>query len=121
MIEPLKDFPANVVALACEGHVTRDDYKTVLEPIVESALSQHDKIRLYYQIGEDFEGIDPSAVWEDIKVGFEHLSRWERIAVVTDVDWIRRTMQAFSFLMPGAMKMFPLAQMKAARAWITAP
>jgi hypothetical protein len=26
---------------------------------------------------------------EDFKIGVEHLSRWERVAVVTDIDWIK--------------------------------
>lgn len=121
MIEVLTDFPDNVVAVACSGHVTRQDYETVLIPTVEAALEAHEKIRLFYGIGADFEGIDPSAVWEDFKVGMGHLSRWERIAVVTDVDWIRHTMQAFSFLLPGEMRIFPISETEAARAWITAP
>jgi hypothetical protein len=28
-------------------------------------------------------------VWEDIKVDTEHFTRWERMAVVTDVEWIK--------------------------------
>ena len=95
MIEALPHFPSNVVAFACEGHVTRADYETVLMPIVEKALQQQRKIRLYYQIGAEFAGIDPGAVWEDFKIGVGHLSRWERIAVVTDVDWIRYTIRIF--------------------------
>jgi len=48
----------------------------------------------------------------------EHLTRWERVAVVTDVDWIKHTMQFFSFMMPGQLKTFPLAQAEEARKWI---
>jgi hypothetical protein len=50
----------------------------------------------------------------------EHLSRWERVAVVTDIEWIKQTMRFFSFLMPGAMKSFPSSQTAEARAWIIA-
>jgi hypothetical protein len=120
MIEPLTDFPDNVVALACKGHVTRRDYETVLVPAVEKALKQHRNVRVYYQIGPDFAGIDPGAVWEDFKVGMEHLRRWERIAVVTDVDWIRHTIRIFSFLIPGEVKVFPTSQTSAAHDWIVA-
>jgi hypothetical protein len=66
----------------------------------------------------DFAGIDAGAVWEDFKVGMEHLSRWERVALVTDVEWMKQTMRFFSFLMPGATKAFPLAKAAEARAWI---
>lgn len=85
MIETLKGFSENVIAVVCSGHVMRYDYETVLIPRVEQALAQDKKVRLYYQIDADFMGIEPGAVGEDVKVGMEHLLRWERIAVVTDV------------------------------------
>ncbi len=47
----------------------------------------------------------------------EHLTRWERVALVTDVEWIKQTMRFFSFLMPGAMKSFPTSEATQARAW----
>ena len=118
MIEHLTDFPDNVVAVVCKGRVTKRDYDAVLVPAVEKALAKHKKVRLYYQTAGDFAGIDPSAVWEDFKVGMEHLTRWERIAIVTDVDWIKHTMQFFSFLMPGATKAFPSAEAARAREWL---
>lgn len=121
MIEALPDFPVNVIAVACRGHVTAGDYDTVLVPRVEEALSQHDKVRLYYQVGDDFAGIDPAAVWKDFKIGVEHLRRWERVAIVTDIEWIRHTMQAFSFLIPGEVKIFPTSDISQARDWITGP
>lgn len=118
MIESLQDFQGNVAAFLCSGHVTQDDYEAVLIPAVEKKLKEHDKIRLYYETAADFAGIEPSAVWEDFKTGMEHFTRWERIAVVTDVEWIKHTMQAFSFVMPGELKVFPRAEITEARAWI---
>jgi hypothetical protein len=118
MIEPLKGFPKNVVAFACKGRVTKSDYETVLIPAVQEALQQQGKLRLYYQIGPEFSGIDSGAVWDDFKVGMEHIFRWERIAVVTDVDWIRHTIRAFSFVMPGAVRIFPVDEQVKARDWI---
>ena len=120
MIETLEGFPDNVVAVSGKGQVTRDDYETVLIPTVEGKLASHQKLRLYYQIGPSFEGMDPGAVWTDMKVGLEHLNRWERVAVVTDVDWIRNTMRFFSFMIPAEMRLFSVAQGDEARSWITA-
>lgn len=120
MIEQLRDFPEGILAFACRGHVTRQEYSEVLIPTVERALQQHEKIRLYYEIGPDFEGIDPSAVWADVKVGMGHLGRWERIAVVTDVAWIENTMKVFSFVIPADMRIFPVSDAASARDWIVA-
>ncbi len=121
MIEKLKDFSGNIVAFQCKGHVTRLDYDTVLIPAVETALKEHERLRLFYKIDSDFTGIDPSAIWEDVGVGVQHLLRWERIAVVTDVDWIGHAIRAFGFLMPGKVRVFPLAEEGQAVEWIHAP
>jgi hypothetical protein len=118
MIERMKGFPDNVLAFACHERVTKQDYDTVLVPAVEEALKSHGKLRLFYEIAADFAGIEPGAVWKDFKVGMEHITRWERMAVVTDVDWIKHTIRFFSFLMPGEMKIFPLSEVETARIWV---
>jgi dihydroorotase len=104
MIEILKNFPDNVVALSCEGQVTKEDYDRILVPAVLEALKRH----------------DPGAIWEDLKIGVEHPTRWERVAVVTDVDWIVQTIRIFSFLMPCPTKLFPPSEFAQANAWIIA-
>jgi hypothetical protein len=118
VIEILGDFPDNIVAFMCHGRVTKDDYDTVLIPEVEKRLKQHEKLRIYYEFAPDFEGIDPGAAWEDARVGFSHFLSWERIAVVTDVEWLKQTMRFFGFLMPAEVHAFPLAEAGKAREWI---
>lgn len=120
MIKLLDGFPEGTVAVSCEGQVTRDDYEKILIPRVNEALARHEKVRIYYEIGPSFSGIDVGAVWEDTKVGFEHLARWERMALVTDVGWIRHAVGAFRFLMPGRLRVFGMAQADEARIWIKA-
>jgi len=118
MIERLMNFPDNIVGFVCTGRVTKEDYDAVLVPAVVNVLKRQGKVRLYYETAADFAGIDPGAIWEDFKVGMEHLTRWERVAVVTDVAWIKHTVRFFSFLMPGALKIFPTSEAPQARAWI---
>ena len=120
MIEKLEGFPANVTAFACHGHVTRKDYDAVLVPAVEEALENNDKLRLYYETASDFDGIDPGAVLEDTMVGLSHALRWEKMAVVTDIGWIRHAILFFRFLMPGELRVFPSAEAANARKWIVA-
>jgi len=118
MIEILKNFPDNVVALSCEGQVTKEDYERILVPAVLEALKRHDKIRLFYKTSANFTGYDAGAIWEDLKIGVEQPTRWERVAVVTDVDWIVQMMRLFSFLMPCPTKLFPPSELAQAHAWI---
>jgi hypothetical protein len=64
--------------------------------------------------------MDVGAVWDDLRIGVEHLTRWERIAVVTDLDWLQIAVRAFGFLMPGTHRSFPLDEADEARRWIAA-
>ncbi|MGP8232286.1 MAG: STAS/SEC14 domain-containing protein [Methylovirgula sp.] len=118
MIEIIKGFPDSVVGFIARGHVTSQDYTDVLIPAVETALHRHGRIRCYYELGPDFTGFDAGALWEDARIGFEHLSQWERVAVVTDTDWIRLSVKAFRFLLPDMVRIFSTSQAAEARAWI---
>jgi hypothetical protein len=121
MIEVVNGMPDNVVAFAATGRVTKKDYDDVLIPRIEQALGKHAKIRCYYELGPEYAGFDAGAALEDAAIGIEHLLRWERVAVVTDVDWIRLATNAFRFLMPGTVRVFPVAKAVEARNWIAAP
>ena len=118
MIEALSGFPSGVLAFTCRGRVTRRDYEAVLIPAVEAALKVHRRLRLYYQVGPGFEAIEPGAILDDFLVGVEHLTRWERLALVSDVEWIRTTARLFGFLLPGRLRIFHLDDAAAAQAWI---
>ena len=120
MIEFISGFPDDVVAVTAKGRVTRRDYESVLIPAVDGACRRHGKVSLYYEIGPQFSGIDAAAAWEDFKVGVEHWRSWERIAIVTEVEWIRQMIRAFGFLLPGRVKVFPIAQAAEAREWTRA-
>ena len=118
MIEVIQSLPANVLGVRAKGHVTAEDYEKILIPAVEAALRQRDKIRLYYELGNAFEGIDAGAMLEDFKVGIGKLPHWEKLAVVTDVEWIKQAVSAFAFLIHGMVKVFPVSEAEAARNWI---
>ncbi len=119
MLELIKGFPENVVAISASGMVTRKDYNDVLIPAAKKAFARYEKIRVYYEISPKFTGFAPAAAWEDFKFGMEHFFHWERIAVVTDVEWVRLTINALRFMFPGQAQVFKVAEAKAAKEWIT--
>jgi hypothetical protein len=50
--------------------------------------------------------------------GREHVTRWEKIAVVTDKEWLRHSVNIFGYLIPGEIKAYPAAEEGDARAWV---
>ena len=116
MIEIIKGLPKNVVGIAVNGRMTKKDCDDVLMPAIRKSLKRHDKIRLYYELNSRF----PGAAWDDLNVGMEHIPSCERVAIVTDVGWIRYTVKALRFLIPGEIQVFATDRASEGRAWITA-
>ena len=119
MLERISDVPDSVLGFRASGEVTGEDYRDVLVPVVlEAALRGRDKLRLLYLLGDGVTGFSGGAAWQDTKVGMEHVTRWEKIAVVTDNEWLRHSVSIFGYLIPGEIKAFPAAGEADARAWI---
>lgn len=118
MIDRLAGFPDNVVALAAKGQVTKGDYQQVLAPEVARAFQKHSKVNFYYELGPEFQGLEPGAAWEDLKEGIRHLGGWDRMAVVTDVEWIKRLVSGFGVIMPGEVRVFPYGEKLLAKGWV---
>jgi len=116
----LSGLPAGVIGVEAHGEVTASDYDEVLVPAVEAALRGGGKLRLLYAFGSEFPDYSSGAAWEDTKLGLGHLRSWERIAIVGDADWLRRSIHALGWAMPGEVRMFASDEMDAARAWIAA-
>jgi hypothetical protein len=50
-------------------------------------------------------------------VGLKHRSAWERLAVVTDKDWIRHGVAAFAWVIPGEIRVFDPGELENAKPW----
>lgn len=118
MLERLAGFPDHVVALAAKGKVTKLDYEQVLGPEVARAFKSKNKVNFYYELGPEFEGLDAGAAWEDFKEAVRHFGGWEKMAVVTDKEWIKRLVSGLGAIMPGQVRAFPYGEKLLAKAWV---
>lgn len=101
------------------GTVTGQDYESILIPAIEEKLDKYQKIRLLYHLGDEFSSFDAQALWDDTKVGFQHLMNWEKIAVVSDISWLDNTITVLGFIMPCPVKVFSNHELAAAIEWIS--
>ena len=118
MIAQIEGLPPGTVGFRAHGQVTAADYENIIVPDVEAAFALNRKLRMLYVTAEDFTGFDPGAMWDDAKLGMRHFSSWERIALVTDVGWLRTAANAFSFAVPAKFKLFQNAQYDEAKVWL---
>jgi len=123
MIEPLAGMPAGTIGFNFAGRVTGADYRDVLVPALAAAVGAG-SVRAVFVVGPDYEGFDLGAVTEDLKalvpLAIEHRHAWKRLAAVSDVEWIAKGVQMFTWLMPGEVRVFALADLEQAKAWVSA-
>jgi SpoIIAA-like len=116
MLVPLANLPAGVIGFEANGEIVESDYRDVLMPAVRGVWERGEDVRIVL-VFPRWQGMSPGAGWQDLKMGFEHLRRWKRIALVTDLDWMITVTSLFGWITPGELKRFPLADRDAAIAW----
>ncbi|HTV85991.1 MAG TPA: STAS/SEC14 domain-containing protein [Dyella sp.] len=118
MIEQIPSLPAGILGFRMHGMVTASDYESVMVPDIEAAFALNRRLRILIHLGEDFVGFAPGAMWDDVKLGFRHISGWERTALVTDVGWVRVMSSMFGFAMPTQFKLFGNSELDDALHWV---
>jgi hypothetical protein len=115
MMKELSDLPAGVVGFEASGRIRAEDYRDVVLPALERAAATGE-VR-FVIVMRDFDGMSGGAVWQDLKVGFEHLRAWKRIALVTDITWMRDMTSLFGWMTPGEVRTFRLGELQEAVDW----
>ena len=114
-------MPPGTLGFRATGEIEREDYDEVLVPELSRALDAGDGLRTLYVI-EDLAEIEPGALWADSKLGFDlgvrHHKAWVRSAIVTDIEWMARATRLFLWMIPGEARVFPLAELDQAKAWV---
>jgi hypothetical protein len=120
MVERIKEMPKGTIGFKVVDQLTGDDYRERIEPVL-GAAAESGEVRLLFEIDSGF-GMDAGAVIEDaktgLKLGLGHMKAWKRTALVTDVDWIRKAIKAFSFMAPGEVRVFEPGELGAAKVWV---
>ncbi|MGE3246230.1 MAG: STAS/SEC14 domain-containing protein [Beijerinckiaceae bacterium] len=117
MIDILTGFPDRVFGCRLSGRLHRADYEKSIIPAVEAAFAKHETLRVYCEIDGGI-SVDAGAAWDDFKLGMSHYTRWERMAVVTDAEWLARAIRFASVLVPGEFRIFGLKDRNNAQKWI---
>ena len=116
MLRVIAGLPQNVVGIVAKGRVTAEECDRILTPVMQTSLQQ-DKVRLYYEIGSRL----PAARWDDLQIGVNRIPDWERVAVVTDIGWIRQSVKALRFLFGSEIRVFTTSEAGDGLAWIKSP
>ena len=119
MLQLINDLPDFVVGVKASGEVTKDDIENVLIPALDKQVDQYDAIYYLLLLETDVKNWDMGAWISDAKVGLKHLTKWTKIAVVTDQEGVQKFTDVFSKLTPGEARGYSLAELDEAKRWVS--
>jgi hypothetical protein len=118
MLRRITDMPARTVGFEAVGEVEDDDWEEAVEPVLRSEIASGEKIRLLYLLGPEARDVEGDAMKADTGFRARHATSFDRVAVVSDEDWMRPAVRALSVLLPGRARAFPVHELESAKAWL---
>ena len=116
MIEYNNNSQNNIVEIIIDGKITEADFDQLASQL-QVDIAKHGKLRVLEEI-RHFEGIDPIALWNDLRFSFAHLNDFSHAAVVADAQWLRTLTNLFDRVLSVQVKTFEPSQREEARHWL---
>ena len=120
MLRPITMMPPGTLGFEAVGEVEDDDWERTVEPVLKEEVAAGRPIRLLYVIGPQAGDVDGDVVKADVAFRARRATSFERVAVVSDEDWIRPALRGLSFLLPGKAKGFRVRELDDAKRWLAA-
>ena len=118
MLRRMTDMPAGTIGFEAIGEVEDDDWEDAVEPLVRREIADGRKVRLLYLLGPEARDVEGDAIRADTGFRARHATSFDRVAVVSDEDWMRPALRALSFLLPGRARAFHVRELAAAKTWL---
>jgi hypothetical protein len=118
MLRRMADMPPGTIGFEAIGEVEDDDWEEAVEPVLRREMAEGHKLRLLYLLGAEARDVEGDAMTADTGFRARHATSFDRVALVTDEDWMRPAVRTLSFLLPGKAKAFPVRNLAAAKTWL---
>lgn len=108
----------NLIAFKVKGKIEKSDYDK-LNALLEKNAREYDTQKVYLEIEpEDIEGLEPQALWEDIKTFFKHIRKLDKLALVGNSPVVEKTAKISKPFISGEVRYFPDKQAIIAKEWV---
>ena len=116
MIQQITDLPKNMVGFRASGEVTKDDFDIVLKK-VEEIVADTGKLNYLLYLETSPANFTIGAWVKDGLLGVQNLTKWNRAAIVSDSEMVKKFTDVFSDIMPGEFRGFEMDDLQHAIDW----
>jgi hypothetical protein len=121
MVELLTGLPPHVAAYKATGAISKEEYEEVVMARVDNVATEYGKINFLVLLETGMENYSIGAFIDYIKVSFEHFTKWNRMAIVTDQQWVRQAYDGLSHIVHGEIRTYELKDFDIAKEWVSGP
>lgn len=106
-----------MVGFIATDEVTKEDFDKVILPAVQELVQRTDKINYLLVVDTPLKNFTIGAWLRDAMLGLNNINKWNRAAIVTDVEGIQWFTELFSKVVPGEFKGFNHNELDRAINW----
>lgn len=118
MIYHLHNLPSNIVGFNAIGEITEKDFSETVLPKVKALINKKDQLNYLLVHETTVINFTVDDWMKDALMGIKHVTKWNRITIVSDVEAIRNFTNFFSYLIPGEFKGFEHKDVLKAIDWV---
>ena len=118
MIKLRKSDYHHILIFEFTGEITKEQFEETVLPAVEKKVEQFDEINLVYILNTNLDKFTVSAWWKDAQLGIQNILKWNKFAVVTNKDLIKKFTGLFSVFIPGEFRGFAKDELNEAIEWV---
>src|SRR5690606_19829007 len=120
MVEVISGLADSIAGFRAKGEVSKKDYTEVVEPEVDELVRRTGKINFLLLLDTTIGNYTPGAAFKDFLLGLKHLSKWHKMAIVSEQEGVRKFTDFISSVIPGEARGFSKSQFEEAQTWLLA-
>lgn len=117
MIQRISSLPETMVGFRAIGEVTKEDFDQVIIPAVNEIVEKTGQLNYLLVIDTSLKNFTAGAWIKDAILGIKNLTKWHKVAIVSDSEGIKKFTDFFSLLIPGEFKGFDHENLQQAIDW----
>lgn len=119
MISQFKNIPNTMVGFRASQEVTKDDFDQVVLPAVAELVQRTDELNYMLVLDTPLKNFTIGAWIKDAMLGLNNLSKWNRVAIVSDSESLNTFTNMFSKVVPGEFRGYTPDELENAVDWVS--
>ncbi len=119
MVTQITGLSKGTVGFRLSGEITKEDYDRIILPAVKKTTDSSSQLNMIMVIETDLSKFTAGAWMKDALLGLKNLTKWHRVALVSDSNVVRGITSTANVIVPGDYKTFAMGEEAAAKAWVS--